>query len=186
MAWQSVRVLAGGRGLAVAYDSTGLVFRGLSARMTPTRVVVTVFAAPAPGPIPDYPCCVPSGGTTKTLALPRPVGKRVVIDGADIPATSQDVPWTRASISADGLTVSVYFRDRSCSRVSRASTVESARTVIITAVEPATTHTTAKGTCVYDGDGALTQQAHLAAHLSGRQVIDGACLVAPSDAACHT
>ena len=184
--WQSIRVLAGGRTLAIAYDSTGLVFRGLTARMTPTQVIVTVFAAPLPGRVPDYPCCMPPGGTTKTLALPQPVGNRVVIDGAATPDTSQDVPWTRSTVSADGMTVSVAFPDRSCSRVSRASTVETASTVIITAVEPATTHTTAEGTCAYDGDGPLTQQVHLAGRLNARHVIDGACLVDPNDVACHT
>jgi hypothetical protein len=177
-------VLAGGRNLAVTYDSTGLVFHGLSARMTATQVIVTVFAAPLPGSVSDSPCCAAPGGVTKTLVLPQPVGDRIVIDGAATPATIQDVPWTHATVSADGMTISFSFPDRSCSRVSRASTVESAGTITITAVEPATTYTTAKGTCVYDGDGPLTQQVHLAARLNGRRLIDGACLVDPNDDAC--
>jgi hypothetical protein len=186
--WQSIRVGADGRTLEVAYDSFGdLVFQGITARVTPTTVIVTVFTAPAPGTsgmigIPE--CLGPSCWVTKTLALPVPLGNRIMVDGSDTPATNQAVPYGRSTVSADGLTVDVSFPDRGCSHVSRVSSVEGAWTVVLTVSQPATVRTPGKPACPVGGDGPLMQEMHLAAPLQGRRLVDGACLRTPSDTAC--
>jgi hypothetical protein len=134
--WLGVLVGPDGRDVTITLADDCVAPLGARAVMTSKRVVVTVYAAnPSPG---SAPACPPGGGIgTQALTLPKPVDGRFVVDGADTPATSQYVPRSRSTVADSGSTVRVYFPDRTCSRVSRASVVETVQTVTVTAVEMA-------------------------------------------------
>lgn len=179
--WLGVLVAPDGRELKVTYEDQCVAPRGARAIMSSTRVVVTVYAAnPSPGSLTQC----PSGIETQAFTLPKPVDGRSVVDGADTRATSQYVPFSRSTVSDAESTVRVYFPDRTCSRVSRASVVETDRTVTLTAIEMARSGTTKTQACAYAGDGPLVQEVHLASPIGRRRLIDGACVLTRRNAGC--
>jgi hypothetical protein len=181
--WLAVLVASDGRELKVTDAGDRVAPRGARAVMSSRRVVVTVYAAnPSSGSVA---ACPPGGGIgTQALTLPGPIDGRFVVDGADTRATSQYVPLSRSTVADAGSTVRIYFPDRTCSRVSRASVVETDKAVTVTAVEMAGSGTTKTQACVYAGDGPLVQEVHLASPIGKRRLLDGACVLTPRNAGC--
>jgi hypothetical protein len=175
--WLGVLVAPDGRELKITYDGC-IAPRGARAIMSSTRVVVSVYAAnPSPGSLIDCPGLIDA----QVLTLPKPVDGRFVVDGALNPRPNPYVPWNHSELRDGGSTVRVQFSDRTCSRVSRASAVETTAIVIVTVLQtPMTTPTTS---CRY-GIEPLFQEVQLASPLGKRRLLDGSCIASPGDPAC--
>ena len=176
--WLGVLVAPDGRELKITYPDECVAPRGARAIMSSERVMITVYAA---NPSPGLMTGCPGGIGTQALTLPKPVDGRFVVDGADTAAASQYVPWNHPELRDGGSTVRVQFSDRTCSRVSRASAVETTASVIVTVSQaPMTTPTTS---CRY-GNEPLFQEVQLASPLGKRRLLDGSCIASPGDPAC--
>ncbi len=178
VSWLGVLVGPDGRELKITYENQCVAPRGARAIMSSTRVVVTIYAAsPSPGSLLECPPFT----DTQALTLPTPVDGRFVVDGALNPRSNPYVPWDHPELRAGGSTVRVQFLDRTCSRVSRASVVETTASVIVTVLQaPMTTPTTS---CRY-GIEPLFQEVQLASPLGKRRLLDGSCIASPGDPAC--
>jgi hypothetical protein len=177
--WLAVRVSPDGTGLAITSQSScGEQPRGARAIMTAKRVVVTVYTAASSGFLGQC----PETTSSETLTLPRPLGERIIVDGAWNPKPNPYVPWTHPELLDGGLTVRVHFTDTTCSHISSASVVETTTNVTVTVSQDDITPPTS---CRY-GNSPLTQEVQLASPLGKRRLIDGACIESTPNPACTT